>query len=120
MTVAAGEEILGYRVEGLIGEGGMGVVYRATDSKLKREVAIKVLPEAFAADADRLARFEREAQVLAQLSHPNIASVYGLEESNGIRALVMELVPGEDLAERMDRDDEANRHYRAAAEQRRA
>ena len=81
----------------------MGVVYRATDSKLKREVAIKVLPEAFAADADRLARFEREAQVLAQLQHPNIASIYGLEESNGVRALVMELVEGEDLAERLKR-----------------
>ena len=81
----------------------MGVVYRATDSKLKREVAIKVLPEAFAADADRLARFEREAQVLAQLQHPNIASIYGLEESSGVRALVMELVEGEDLAERLKR-----------------
>ena len=81
----------------------MGVVYRATDSKLKREVAIKVLPEAFAADAERLARFEREAQVLAQLQHPNIASIYGLEESNGVRALVMELVEGEDLAERLKR-----------------
>jgi Tol biopolymer transport system component len=81
----------------------MGVVYRATDSKLKREVAIKVLPEAFAADTDRLARFEREAQVLAQLQHPNIAAVYGLEESSGVRALVMELVPGEDLSERLKR-----------------
>ena len=81
----------------------MGVVYRATDSKLKREVAIKVLPEAFAADAERLARFEREAQLLAQLHHPNIASIYGLEESSGVRALVMELVEGEDLAERLKR-----------------
>ena len=81
----------------------MGVVYRATDSKLKREVAIKVLPEAFAADAERLARFEREAQLLAQLQHPNIASIYGLEESGGVRALVMELVEGEDLSERLKR-----------------
>ena len=72
----------------------MGVVYRAIDSKLKREVAIKVLPEAFADDAERLARFEREAQLLAQLQHPNIASIYGLEESGGVRALVMELVEG--------------------------
>ena len=77
-----------YEITAPLGEGGMGVVYRATDTKLKREVAIKVLPEAFAADADRLARFEREAQVLAQLQHPNIASIYGLEESNGVRALV--------------------------------
>jgi Tol biopolymer transport system component len=81
----------------------MGVVYRATDSKLKREVAIKVLPEALAADAERLARFEREAQLLAQLQHPSIASIYGLEESGGVRALVMELAPGEDLAERLKR-----------------
>ncbi len=81
----------------------MGVVYRATDSKLKREVAIKVLPEEFAADAERLARFEREAQLLAQLQHPNIASIYGLEESGGVRALVMELVEGEDLSERLKR-----------------
>ncbi len=92
-----------YEITGPLGEGGMGVVYRATDSKLKREVAIKVLPEAFAADADRLARFEREAQLLAQLQHPNIASIYGLEESDGVRALVMELVEGEDLAERLKR-----------------
>ena len=92
-----------YEITAPLGEGGMGVVYRATDSKLKREVAIKVLPEAFAADAERLARFEREAQLLAQLQHPNIASIYGLEESSGVRALVMELVEGEDLAERLKR-----------------
>ena len=98
-----GSRLGGYEITAPLGEGGMGVVYRATDSKLKREVAIKVLPEAFAADAERLARFEREAQVLAQLQHPNIASIYGLEESGGVRALVMELVPGEDLAERLKR-----------------
>ncbi|MBK6406121.1 MAG: serine/threonine protein kinase [Holophagales bacterium] len=92
-----------YEITGPLGEGGMGVVYRATASKLKREVAIKVLPEAFAADAERLARFEREAQLLAQLHHPNIASIFGLEESNGVRALVMELVEGEELAERLKR-----------------
>ena len=92
-----------YEVVAHLGAGGMGEVWRATDSKLRREVALKVLPEAFAADPDRLARFEREAQVLAQLQHPCIASVYGLEESNGVRALVMELVPGEDLAERLRR-----------------
>ena len=78
-----------YEITGKLGEGGMGEVYRATDTKLKREVAIKVLPEAFTQDAERLARFEREAQVLAQLHHPHIASIFGLEESSGIRALVM-------------------------------
>ncbi|MFN7988547.1 MAG: protein kinase [Thermoanaerobaculia bacterium] len=103
MTIAVGSRLGAYEVTAPLGEGGMGVVWRATDSKLKRDVAIKVLPEAFAADAERLARFEREAQVLAQLQHPNIASIYGLEESNGARALVMELVPGEDLSERLKR-----------------
>ncbi len=103
MATGVGTRLGVYEVTAKLGEGGMGEVYRATDSKLKREVAIKVLPEAFAADADRLARFEREAQVLAQLQHPNIASIYGLEESNGVRALVMELVDGEDLAERLKR-----------------
>ncbi len=103
MTIVIGSRIGPYEITAPLGEGGMGVVYRATDSKLKREVAIKVLPEAFAADADRLARFEREAQLLAQLQHPNVASIYGLEESGGVRALVMELVPGEDLAERLKR-----------------
>jgi Tol biopolymer transport system component len=98
-----GSRLGGYEITGKLGEGGMGEVYRATDPKLKREVAVKVLPETFAADADRLARFEREAQVLAQLQHPNIASIYGLEESGGVRALVMELAPGEDLAERLKR-----------------
>ncbi|MBK9376620.1 MAG: protein kinase [Holophagales bacterium] len=103
MGLSPGSRLGSYEITAPLGEGGMGVVYRATDSKLKREVAIKVLPEALAADADRLARFEREAQVLAQLQHPNIASIYGLEESNGVRALVMELVPGEDLSERLKR-----------------
>src|SRR5581483_12034145 len=86
-----------------LGEGGMGVVYRAVDSRLDREVAIKVLPAAFAADAERVARFAREAKVLAQLQHPNIAAIYGLEEIEGTRALVMELVEGEDLAQRLAR-----------------
>jgi serine/threonine-protein kinase len=103
MTIVAGLRIGPYEITAPLGEGGMGVVYRATDSKLKREVAIKVLPEAFAADAERLGRFEREAQLLAQLQHPNIASIYGLEESGGVRALVMELVEGEDLSERLKR-----------------
>ncbi|MBI4241830.1 MAG: protein kinase [Candidatus Rokubacteria bacterium] len=84
-----------------IGEGGMGVVYRATDNKLRRDVAIKILPDAFASDPERLARFEQEARVLAVLNHPNIAAVYGLEESDGVRFLVMELVPGETLGGRI-------------------
>ena len=92
-----------YEVTGKLGQGGMGEVYRATDSRLRREVAIKVLPAAFTADRERLARFEREAQLLAQLQHPNIAAVHGLEEANGTRALVMELVEGEDLAARIAR-----------------
>ena len=77
-------------------------VYRAPDSRLKREVALKILPEEFAHDSDRMTRFEREAQLLASLNHPNIATIYGIEESNGIRALVMELVDGPTLAERID------------------
>jgi serine/threonine protein kinase len=83
-----------YRVSAKIGEGGMGAVYRATDTKLGRDVAVKVLPEAFATDAARMARFEREAQVLASLNHPNIAAIYGIEQG----ALLMELVEGPDLA----------------------
>lgn len=90
-----------YRIQAKIGAGGMGEVYRATDSRLGRDVALKVLPEAFANDADRMARFEREARVLASLNHPNIAALYGFEESNGTRALVMELVEGPMLAERI-------------------
>src|SRR5438034_3106835 len=82
-----------YRIIAKLGEGGMGAVYRATDTKLNRDVAIKVLPPAFAEDAARMARFEREAQVLASLNHPNIAAIYGVEQG----AIVMELVEGEDL-----------------------
>jgi serine/threonine protein kinase len=87
-----------YRIVEKIGEGGMGEVYRANDERLDRDVAIKVLPEAVAGDADRLARFEREAKVLASLNHPNIAALYGLEEHDGRNILVMELVDGEDLS----------------------
>ena len=79
----------------------MGEVYRARDTKLDRDVALKVLPEAFTQDPDRLARFEREAKVLASLNHPNIAAIYGLEEADGIRALVLELVEGPTLADRI-------------------
>jgi len=96
-----GQTIAHYRVTGKLGEGGMGEVYRATDTRLGRDVAIKVLPTSFAANAQSMARFEREAQVLASLNHPGIASVFGLEESSGIRGLVMELVEGPTLADRL-------------------
>ena len=92
-----------YEIVSAIGAGGMGEVYRARDTRLKRDVALKVLPVTFATDPDRLARFQREAEVLAALNHPNIAAIYGLEESDGVRALVMELVEGETLAERIAR-----------------
>jgi Tol biopolymer transport system component len=95
------QTIAHYRIQSKIGAGGMGEVYRATDSRLGRDVALKVLPEAFARDAERMVRFEREAKVLASLNHPNIASIYGLEESNGVRALVLELVEGPTLADRI-------------------
>jgi Tol biopolymer transport system component len=101
MSLAPGSRLGPYEILTPIGAGGMGEVYRARDIKLGRDVAIKVLPEAFASDADRMARFEREAHVLASLNHPNIAAIYGLEESNGIRAIVMELVEGPTLAERI-------------------
>ena len=94
--------ILGpYSVTARIGAGGMGEVYRARDTKLDRHVALKVLPEAFTSDPDRLARFEREAKVLASLNHPNIGGIHGLEESEGVKALVLELVEGPTLAERI-------------------
>src|SRR5579864_7657930 len=89
--LTAGDKLGSYGILGLIGAGGMGEVYRARDNKLKREIALKVLPAAFARDPERMARFEREAQTLASLNHPNIAQIYGLEGS----ALVMELVEGE-------------------------
>ncbi|HEX7283706.1 MAG TPA: protein kinase [Vicinamibacterales bacterium] len=92
-----------YEITSQIGAGGMGEVYRARDSKLKRDVALKVLPADVAGDRERLARFQREAEVLASLNHPNIAHIHGLEESNGTIALVMELVDGEDLAQRLTR-----------------
>ena len=92
-----------YRIEGKLGEGGMGVVYRAKDTRLGRNVALKVLPEALASDAERMVRLEREARVLASLNHPNIATLFGVEESNGMRALVMELVDGWTLSQRIDR-----------------
>ena len=98
-----GENLGNYAVTGKLGEGGMGIVYRATDSRLQREVALKVLPASLAHDPQFMARFEREAHVLASLNHPHIASIYGLEVAEGQRALVMELVEGEDLAVRLAR-----------------
>ncbi|MCH8219633.1 MAG: serine/threonine protein kinase, partial [Planctomycetes bacterium] len=93
-----------YKITAKIGKGGMGEVYRATDTKLDREVAIKVLPESFAGDRDRVARFKREAKVLARLNHTNIAVIHGIEQSTEIYALVMELVEGETLGERLKRE----------------
>ena len=107
--MVVGESIGPYTITEKIGEGGMGQVYRARDTKLDRDVAIKVLPEGFAKDADRLARFQREAKTLASLNHPNIAAIYGLEESGSdtdetgprFTALVMELDEGQDLSEKI-------------------
>src|SRR5205085_1982095 len=102
MTVSP-ERIGSYPIEREVGRGGMGVVYLARDPRLERRVAIKVLPDALAADPERLARFEREARLLASLHHPNIAGIYGLEEDGGRRFLVLEYVDGETLAERLAR-----------------
>ena len=104
MPLAAGTKLGQYTVLSQIGAGGMGEVYQAHDTKLGRDVAIKVLPEAFAHDPERLSRFQREAKMLAALNHPNIATIYGLEQSNGTSYLVMELVSGETLAERVKRE----------------
>src|SRR5262250_3325483 len=99
--LAVGLALGPYTILGLLGAGGMGEVYRARDTKLGRNVAIKILPRAFTSDPERLARFEREARMLAALNHPNIGSIYGLEDADGIRALVLELVDGETLADRI-------------------
>jgi eukaryotic-like serine/threonine-protein kinase len=101
MALTAGQRLGVYEVIGPIGAGGMGEVYRARDTRLGRDVALKVLPEMFAADPERLARFEREAQLLAALNHPHIAGIHGLEEGGAVRALVMELIEGDTLAERI-------------------
>src|SRR5512147_2811565 len=98
-----GTTLLHYRITEKLGAGGMGEVYRAEDTKLDRQVAIKVLPDIFSGDPERLARFEREAKLLASLNHPNIAAIHGLEEAGGKRFLVMELVEGETLAERISK-----------------
>ena len=101
MALAPGTRLGAYEILTLIGSGGMGEVYRARDTRLGRDVAIKVLPSEIAADPDRLARFEREAQVLASLNHPNIAQIHGVDDSSGTPALVMELVDGPTLADRI-------------------
>ncbi len=99
MPLTAGTRLGPYEIAAQIGVGGMGEVYRATDTKLKRDVAVKVLPESLASDAERIARFEREAKTLASLNHTNIAQIYGFEKSSGVHALVMELVEGPTLAD---------------------
>jgi serine/threonine protein kinase len=101
MSLPAGTRLGHYDVVAPLGAGGMGEVYRARDTRLGREVAIKILPEAFTHDPDRLARFDREARVLASLNHPNIATIHGIEESGATRALVLELIEGDTLADRL-------------------
>src|SRR5215475_141972 len=103
MSFQIGQQLGSYEITSLLGKGGMGEVYRARDSKLKRDVAIKALPDEFSRDHDRVSRFQREAEVLASLSHSNIASIYDLHEANESRFLVMELVEGETLADRVVR-----------------
>ena len=103
MALTVGTRLGHYNVTALLGEGGMGQVWQATDTQLNRQVALKILPDAFAADPDRLARFTREAQILASLNHPNIAAIYGIEEAEGTRALVLELVEGPTLADRISK-----------------
>src|SRR2546422_10489913 len=103
MPVTIGTQLGSYEITALLGKGGMGEVYRARDTKLKRDVAIKILPDEFSRDADRVSRFQREAEVLASLNHPNIAAIYDLQEANGGRYLVLELVEGETLADRVAR-----------------
>src|ERR1700687_1944884 len=102
--LTAGTHLGSYEIVAPIGSGGMGEVYQAHDTKLGRDVAIKVLSEAFAHDPERLSRFQREAKTLAALNHPNIGTIYGLEQANGTSYLVMELVTGENLAERIKRE----------------
>src|SRR2546426_9409451 len=103
MSLSPNTTIAQYTIVSKFGEGGMGKVYRARDTKLGRDVAIKILPTAFTSDSDRLARFEREARMLAALNHPNIGAIYGLEDAEGAPALVLELVEGETLSSRIRR-----------------
>jgi len=101
MVLSSGTHLGPYQILSALGAGGMGEVYRARDTRLKRDVALKILPESFARDPERLARFQREAEVLATLNHPNIAAIHGLEEADGVKALVMELVEGPTLGDRI-------------------
>src|SRR5262245_31793621 len=108
MPLAPGVRLGPYEVSSLLGSGGMGEVYRARDAKLNRDVALKILPDSFATDVERLARFKREAQLLASLNHPNIGAIYGFEDSDpstssgqAVQALVLELVEGPTLADRI-------------------
>ena len=110
MTVRAGSRVGAYEIVALLGAGGMGEVYRARDARLGRDVAIKILPEVWLTDPDRRARLDREARVLASLNHPHIGAIYGVEESGGVPALVLELVEGQTLAERLDPSAETNHH----------
>jgi eukaryotic-like serine/threonine-protein kinase len=103
VSLPPGSKLGTYELVALLGVGGMGEVHRARDTRLDRNVALKILPDAFAADPDRLARFEREAKALASLNHSNIAHIHGVEEAGATRALVMELVKGEELATRLAR-----------------
>src|SRR6266581_8892 len=103
MTIAAGQRLGSYQILGLIGSGGQGEVYRAHDSTLKRDVAIKVLPEALADESERISRFQREAELLASLNHSNIAIVHDFQQADGRHFLVMEFVDGETLADRLKR-----------------
>ncbi len=103
MTLTSGTRLGSYEVVDLLGAGGMGEVYRARDTRLKRDVALKILPASFASDPERLARFQREAEVLASLDHPHIAAIYGIEDTDGTMALVLQLVEGETLADRIAR-----------------
>src|SRR5262249_5957238 len=103
MPVTIGSRLGSYEVTALLGKGGMGEVYCARDTELKPEVGIKVIPEEFSRDADRVNRFQREAEVLASLNHPNIGAIYDLAEASGTRFLVLELIEGETLAEHIQR-----------------
>jgi eukaryotic-like serine/threonine-protein kinase len=114
VSLAPGTRLGPYEIAAQIGAGGMGEVYRATDANLKRAVALKVLPKSVANDPGRLARFQREAEVLAALNHPNIAQIYGLERADDVSALVMELVEGATLADRIAQTKSVGRiagHY---------
>ena len=108
VTAMVGRSLGGYSLQSLLGAGGMGEVYRARDATLQRDVAIKILPRAFTSDPAWLARFEREARMLAALNHPNICAIYGFEEADGIRFLILELVEGETIAARIANDHEGS------------